>query len=274
MPRRNRFGGQEVQESALRDGAVPLWKAWDELHVVWTGTMKAPATVRLLVLISIGAIVAAGVVLLPVRAYLARFLESVTELGIWGPPLVIAFYVIACLLFIPGSLVTLGIGFLFGVVRGTAIVSVGSTLGATAAFLAGRTLAWEWIERRIASGPRFRAVDRAVGRNGFKIVLLVRLSPLFPFNLTNYVFGLTEVRLRDYVLASWIGMLPGTVMYVYLGSAAKSLADLAAGRVEGTVGQQVLFAAGLVGTVVVTVLLTRIARRALREAVAIPSEPE
>ncbi|MHB1033429.1 MAG: TVP38/TMEM64 family protein [Pirellulales bacterium] len=236
--------------------------------------MKVPATVRFLVLLLIGAIVAVGVVFLPIRGYLGRFLESVEELGVWGPPLVIAFYVIACLLFIPGSLVTLGVGFLFGVVWGTAIVSLGSTLGATAAFLAGRTLARGWIERKVATGLQFQAVDRAVGRNGFKIVFLVRLSPLFPFNLTNYAFGLTKIRLRDYVLASWIGMLPGTVMYVYLGSAVKSLADLAAGRTEGGAGQKIFFGVGLIVTVVATILVTRIARRALREAVAIPSEAE
>jgi uncharacterized membrane protein YdjX (TVP38/TMEM64 family) len=91
-------------------------------------------------------------------------------------------------------------------------VSVGSVLGATAAFLVGKTLLRGWIERRIAAYPRFQAIDRVVGEQGFKIVLLVRLSPLFPFNLLNYAFGLTKVRLWQYVLASWIGMLPGTLM--------------------------------------------------------------
>ena len=236
--------------------------------------MRVATAVRLFVLILIGAVVAAGVALLPAKELLSRFLELASGLGIWGAVLVIAFYVVACLLFIPGSLVTLGVGFLYGVVWGTAIVSHGSTLGATAAFLAGRTLAREWITRKVATSARFQAVDRAVGQQGFKIVLLVRLSPLFPFNLMNYAFGLTRVRLRDYILASWIGMLPGTVMYVYLGSAAKSLADLAAGRIEGGAGQKILFGVGLIVTVVVTILVTRIARRALQEAVAIPSEPE
>ena len=236
--------------------------------------MRVATAVRLFVLILIGAVVAAGVALLPAKELLSRFLELASGLGIWGAVLVIAFYVVACLLFIPGSLVTLGVGFLYGVVWGTAIVSLGSTLGATAAFLAGRTLAREWITRKVATSARFKAVDRAVAQQGFKIVLLVRLSPLFPFNLMNYAFGLTRVRLRDYILASWIGMLPGTVMYVYLGSAAKSLADLAAGRIEGGAGQKILFGVGLIVTVVVTILVTRIARRALQEAVAIPSEPE
>jgi uncharacterized membrane protein YdjX (TVP38/TMEM64 family) len=187
---------------------------------------------------------------------------------------VVGLYIVACLLFIPGSLLTLGAGFLFGVVWGTITVSIGSTLGATAAFLVGRTLARAWIEQKVANSSKFQAIDRAVGSQGFKIVLLTRLSPLFPFNLLNFAFGLTSVSLSRYVLASWIGMLPGTLMYVYLGSAAKSLADLAAGKVEGGWEQRVLFGVGLVVTVVVTVIVTRIARSALREAVKISNEQE
>jgi uncharacterized membrane protein YdjX (TVP38/TMEM64 family) len=125
-----------------------------------------------------------------------------------------------------------------------------------------------WIEQRIAGYPRFRAIDRAVGEQGFKIVLLTRLSPVFPFNLLNYAFGLTRVRLGPYVLASWLGMIPGTIMYVYLGSALKSLTDVVAGAPAGGILQQAFFVAGLIMTVVATVVITRVARRALNEAVA------
>jgi len=216
--------------------------------------------------------VAAAVFLLPAKGYLVGFLEWVQGMGLWGPVCLVGLYVVACLLFIPGSLLTRGAGFLFGVAWGTIAVSIGSTLGATAAFLVGRTLARDWIEQKVAAKRSFQAVDRAVGRQGFKIVLLTRLSPLFPFNLLNFAFGLTSVSLLDYVLASWIGMLPGTVMYVYLGSAAKGLADLAAGKVEGGVGQKVLFAIGLVVAIVLAVLVARIARSALKEAVGRDSE--
>ena len=212
--------------------------------------------------------IVAALALLPVKDYLAQFLGQIESLGPWGPVLLVGAYLVACVLFIPGSILTLGAGFLFGVVWGTIAVSVGSVLGATAAFLVGRTLLRGSIEKRIAAYPRFRAIDRAVGEQGFKIVLLVRLSPIFPFNLLNYAFGLTNVRLRQYVLASWIGMLPGTVMYVYLGSALKSLADVAAGAPEGGTPQTVFFVAGLVMTIVATVVITRVARRALNEAVA------
>jgi len=171
-------------------------------------------------------------------------------------------------LFVPGSILTLGAGFLFGVVYGTIAVSIGSVLGATASFLIGRTLLRGAMEKRIAAYPRFQAIDRAVGEQGFKIVLLTRLSPVFPFNLLNYAFGLTKVRLWQYVLASLIGMIPGTLMYVYLGSALKSLAEVAAGTPKGGTPQTVFFVVGLVMTIVATVVITRVARRALNEAVA------
>ena len=223
---------------------------------------------RLALLLGLAAAVAAIVVFLPVKDLLVRFLEWVRGIGLWGPVLLAAAYVPASLLFVPGSLLTLGAGFAFGVAVGTLAVSVGSVLGACAAFLAGRTLARGWIEGKVAANPKFRAIDEAVGRQGFKIVLLTRLSPVFPFNLLNYAYGVTPVSFRDYLLASWMGMLPGTVLYVYLGSAVKSLADLVAGKVEGGAEQKIFFGAGLLATVAVTVLVTRIARRALREAVA------
>jgi pyruvate/2-oxoglutarate dehydrogenase complex dihydrolipoamide dehydrogenase (E3) component/uncharacterized membrane protein YdjX (TVP38/TMEM64 family) len=229
------------------------------------------AVLRLAALLLLAGSVAVLLIFFPVKQYLFDLLEWVRGMGAWGPVLLGAVYILACVLFIPGSLLTLGAGFVFGIVVGTITVSIASTLGATAAFLLGRTLARPWIEARVAHRPKFRALDEAVRRQGFKIVLLTRLSPIFPFNLLNYTFGLTRVSLRDYILASWIGMLPGTVMYVYLGTTLKTLADLAAGNVPTSVGQQVLFGAGLVATVAVTVLITRLARKALQEAIPPPT---
>lgn len=230
--------------------------------------MKKPSILRLTAALLLVTAMGVGFFLLPVRDYMSEFLEQVKEMGTLGPVLLAALYIPACLLFLPGWILTMGAGFAFGVVRGTIAVSVGSTLGAVAAFLVGRTLARDWIEQKVAGNARFRAIDQAVGQQGFKIVLLTRLSPIFPFNLLNYAFGITKVSLRDYVLASWIGMLPGTVMYVYFGSAVKSLSDLVAGKVDGGVGQKVLFALGLLATIAVTVLVTRIARKALQESVS------
>lgn len=186
-------------------------------------------------------------------------LDRVGELGPWGPVIFVTLYVGATVLFIPGSVLTLGAGAVFGVVWGSVYVSLGSTLGATAAFLVGRYLARDAIARKIEGDARFSALDRAVAAEGWKIVGLARLSPVFPFTLLNYAFGLTRVSLRDYVLASWIGMMPGTVMYVYLGSVAQAAT---AGR-NRSVGEWTLYGVGLLATAIITIFITRIARRAL-----------
>gem|GEM_PF-234943 len=204
---------------------------------------------------------------LPVRDWFLAFLGWSRGVGLWGPVALAALYVGACVLLLPGSLLTLGAGFAFGLLPGIAAVMAGSVAGAGAAFLLGRTVARNWVAARIAASPRFAAIDAAVADHGFKIVLLLRLSPLFPFNLLNYGLGVTRVRFLDYLLASWIGMAPATVMYVYLGTAASSLAEVAAGGGGGS-GRLALLFAGLLATVAVTVVLTRIARRALRAATA------
>ena len=208
-----------------------------------------------------------GTILLPVKDWLIRGLEWTQGLGIWGPVFVVAFYILACVLFLPGSILTLGAGFLFKVVVGTITVSIGSTLGASAAFLVGRTVARNWIAGKIAQNEKFTAIDEAVAQQGFKIVLLTRLSPVFPFNLLNYAFGLTKIAFWKYVLASWIGMIPGTIMYVYFGAGLRSLADVAAGQVEKGAAGRIFFWLGLVATIVVTVFVTRVARKALKNAV-------
>lgn len=184
-------------------------------------------------------------------------------LGPWGAVLFIAIYVAATVLFIPGSVLTLGAGAVFGVVWGSVIVSIASTLGATCAFLVGRYLARDAIARKIEGNARFAAIDKAVANEGWRIVGLARLSPVFPFTLLNYAFGLTRVSLRDFVLASWIGMMPGTVMYVYLGS----LAQAAAGERTRTPGEWALYSVGLLATIIVTVFVTRIAKQALAKRI-------
>jgi len=196
---------------------------------------------------------------LPVQDLLKQALAWVGSLGPWGGVFFVAIYVIATVLFIPGSVLTLGAGAVFGVALGSVYVSVASTLGATCAFLIGRYAARDAIGRRIAGNARFAAIDQAVANEGWKIVGLTRLSPIFPFTLLNYAFGLTRVSLRDFVLASWIGMMPGTVMYVYLGSLAQAATT---GRTR-TTGEWVLYGVGLLATVGVTIFVTRIARQAL-----------
>lgn len=209
-----------------------------------------------------------GTIFLPVKDWLIRALEWTQGLGIWGPVFVVTFYIVACILFLPGSILTLGAGFIFKVVVGTITVSIGSTLGACAAFLVGRTIARNWIAAKVVKSEKFTAIDEAVAQQGFKIVILTRLSPVFPFNMLNYAFGLTKISFWKYALGSWIGMLPGTVMYVYFGAGLRSLADVAAGQVEKGTAGKLFFWLGLVATIVVTIFITRVARNALRHAVS------
>lgn len=203
-----------------------------------------------------------------VSAQMGRFVELLQTQGDVGLVWLSLSYIPASLFCFPASLLTLAGGFTFGVAKTVFAVSLGSTVGATLAFLAGRTLLREFIEHRVAGDIRFRALDAAVAEQGFKIVMLTRFSPVLPFGLLNYAFGLTKVRLRDFVLASWLGMFPGTVLYVSIGSAAKSLTDIVGGRPEGGIAQKVFFAIGLLATVVVTVMISRIAKKALLDATA------
>lgn len=236
---------------------------------------RRPSATRRIVLR--GLLVAAALVLLVLAGrhlggYVPRFAAWVDGLGLWGPVVFMLGYAVATVAFIPGSLLTLAAGAIFGLARGTAFVLVGATLGAAAAFLVGRYVARRAVERRLEGRPRFHAIDRAVGREGLKIVTLLRLSPVFPFNLLNYALGLTRVRFRDYLLAC-LGMLPGTFLYVYYGKALGSLAAVAGGaEVERGWGRWLVLGLGLVATVLVTLFITRIARRALTQEVEVESQ--
>jgi uncharacterized membrane protein YdjX (TVP38/TMEM64 family) len=201
------------------------------------------------------------------------FAAWVKGLGFWGPAVFVAGYALAVVAFVPASLMTLAAGAIFGVAAGTLYVFAAATLGSCLAFLVSRYLARAAIERRLAGNPRFAAIDRAIGAEGRKIVLLLRLSPAFPFNLLNYALGLTRVRFADYAIAS-VGMLPGTLLYVYLGRVVGDLAALAGGvRPERGPGQNLLLGVGLLATAVATALITRIARRALADATGEAAQP-
>jgi len=154
------------------------------------------------------------------------------------------------------------------VVKGSMMVSIASTLGATCAFLVGRYFVRGWVSKKIEGNVKFKSIDEAVAKEGWKIVGLTRLSPIFPFNLLNYAFGLTKVSLRDYFLASWVGMIPGTIMYVYIGSLAGSLATVGTGDRARTPAEWALYVVGLIATVAVSVYVTRIAKKALATKVA------
>lgn len=201
----------------------------------------------------------------PVSAWLSRFTDWVADAGVPGVLAFVVVYVASCVLLLPGSILTLGAGFAFGLAWGMIAVSIGSTLGAGAAFLVARYVARDWVREKFARGPRFNAVDQAVARQGWKIVVLLRLSPLFPFNALNFLLGLTAIPFWHYLAASWIGMIPGTLLYVYLGYASRAGLESAAG--DGTDALRFAYIAfGLLATLIVTVFVTRIARRALMQA--------
>lgn len=189
-------------------------------------------------------------------------------LGTVGMAVFIVFYILACVLVLPGSVLTLGAGATYGLPIGFALVSVGSTLGATATFVIGRYLARDAVAKKVEASPTFKSIDDAVAQQGWKIVLLTRLTPVIPFNIQNYGYGLTNVQLGAYVLASWIGMMPGTLLYTYIGT----LGGEAAQGNQGA-GQWIMRGVALVATIAVTVVISRIAKKALDSAVPTEEQP-
>jgi uncharacterized membrane protein YdjX (TVP38/TMEM64 family) len=201
---------------------------------------------------------------------LRNALVWIDSLGSLGAIAFIVLYILATVAFLPGSILTLGAGVVFGVFFGTVYVFIGATLGAIAAFLVGRYLARDWIAQKIEGNQKFKAIDQAVGQEGFKIVLLTRLSPIFPFFLLNYAYGITGVSLKDYAIAS-VGMIPGTITFVYIGSLAGNLATL--GTQTPTINPALEWTIRIIGfmaTIAVTIYVTKLARRALDTAVFDP----
>jgi uncharacterized membrane protein YdjX (TVP38/TMEM64 family) len=191
---------------------------------------------------------------------LKRGLEWVRELGPWGPVAFIVMYVAAVVVFLPAAILTLGGGFVFGMLWGSIYVLIGATIAANVAFLLGRHLARDWIARRFESQPKFKALDDAVAREGWKIAALVRFAPVFPFSWTSYGFGLTRIPLWEYFLANF-AMIPGTLMYVYFGTLLSDVTQ----KVE-----KPPWIKWVIGALTVAVILyvTRFAKRALSRKIS------
>ena len=208
--------------------------------------------------------------LLPVGEWLVQLQSWIKTLGLFAPAAYVLLYVATTLLLIPGSLLTIGAAGIFSFWKALAVVLVGANVGALAAFLLTRAFLRERVARWAVGNPKFAALDRAIGREGFKMVLLVRLSPVFPFTLLNYFLGLTTVRVSSYVLANLIGMLPGTFLYVYIGATARDA--LSAGASGVGAWQLALRVTGLLATIAVVALVTRTARKALAQVEHEPVE--
>jgi uncharacterized membrane protein YdjX (TVP38/TMEM64 family) len=218
------------------------------------------------IVVGLGALAALVLLAQSAGDAIPAFATWVDELGPWGPIAFMIGYALSIVAFVPASLLTLAAGAIFGVAAGTFYVFIGATIGAAVSFLISRYLARSAIERKLQGNEKFSSIDRAVGEQGRKIVFLLRLSPIFPFGLLNYALGLTRVRFSDYIVAS-IGMIPATLLYVYAGKAASEVAALAGGaEIERDDYYYALLTVGLLATLVATVIVTRIARRALAEA--------
>lgn len=197
---------------------------------------------------------------------LQSFADYISGLGPRGSIVFVIGYAILCVAFVPASFLTIVAGALFGLVKGVALVFLGALLGSTAAFVISRYAVRDAMVQKLRGNRKFEAIDRAIGEKGGRIVLLLRLSPVFPFSLLNYALGLTRVTLRDYLLAS-VGMLPGTILYVYSGSVIGDVASIVAGtHPPRGPGAFIVVALGLLATAAVVVIVTRTARAALRTA--------
>lgn len=207
--------------------------------------------------------------LLPVAAWIEAFRNWVQQQGLLGHVVFILAYVVATVVLAPASALTLAAGVAFGL-SGFPTVIIGATLGAGAAFLIGRYVARDWVERQMAGRPIFKAIDKAIESEGWKIVGLMRLSPLVPFNLQNYFFGATKVDFWPYLVTSLFGIMPGTLLFVWIGSLGAS-AGMGGGGPHGEGGSAgtiklIALGAGLIATATVMVLVSRKAQKMLREA--------
>ncbi len=206
----------------------------------------------------------AGFSFLPLKEWAKGFTDWVQKFGPWGFVFFIGIYAVATVLFLPGWILTVSAGLVYGILGGTAVALSGATLGATLAFLVARYLVRGKVESHAKENERFKAIDEAIGKDGWKIIGLLRLSPLIPFNVSNYLYGITSIKLLPYVLASACGMLPGTLLYVYLGAAGK--AGLGGQKSAHSPFQYALLGVGLAATIAVTVYVSHIAKKALKDA--------
>jgi uncharacterized membrane protein YdjX (TVP38/TMEM64 family) len=184
-----------------------------------------------------------------------QFIDYVHGLGAIGYLVYVLGYAVIGL-FVPASVLTIGAGALFGIVGGSIVVEIGATMAATIAFLLARTILRKRIERMVARNPKFAAVDRAIAREGPKIVVLVRLAAVFPFLFVNYAFGLTGIGAWQYIVATFIGILPGVIAFVYLGAAGAAAATASKTKMIFTI-------VGAVIALGVSIYVGRIAKRAL-----------
>jgi uncharacterized membrane protein YdjX (TVP38/TMEM64 family) len=246
--------------------SFPLgYSAQNDINAMASRERKS-AIVRLIILAVILVALFLAMQFLPIQQWLRNFNAWVARMGVAGIFIFIGIYAVATVLLAPGSLLTIGAGFAFGLWKGFLAVSAGSTLGAALAFLVARFIARDRVEAIAKGNDKFRRIDNAIGKQGAKLIFLLRLSPVIPFNISNYFYGLTSVKFWPYVLVSWIGMIPGTFLYVYIGTASQAAVSAASSgqAVKHSWQYWALTSVGLAATVIVTIWVTKIARDALQ----------
>lgn len=196
--------------------------------------------------------------MLPIAQWLESFKAWVQNAGALGYVLYALVYVVCCVLLIPALALTLGAGAIFGFAAGSVLVLISATLGATSAFLLARTVLRHRVERVTSNSPKFRALDRAITREGTKIMWLVRLSGFPPFTWVNYAFGLTGIRLMPFIVTTFFGIIPGTLAFTWAGAAG-------AAALTGT-GNRILLIVTAGGAILVSVFIARIALQAIHRA--------
>jgi uncharacterized membrane protein YdjX (TVP38/TMEM64 family) len=194
-----------------------------------------------------------------------RTMETIQQAGWPGCLLFIGLYAAACLCFVPGSILTLAAGAVYGFWEGTLLVLAGNGLGALLSLLITRYLLRDWAKKQFAKSPKMRAIEEAVAHDGWRIVLLTRLSPVMPYSLINYALGLTRLSATRFFLATIIGAIPSTCVYVYLGTLIGSLTQIGPDLRHHRPLEWIIQGAGLAITIAVTIYVTRAASQSLKK---------
>ncbi|KAE9591434.1 hypothetical protein Lal_00038898 [Lupinus albus] len=232
-------------------------------------SLSLPSALRITLFLFLFVAVVVACFTLPIEKMMKDFLIWVDrDLGPWGPLVLAVAYIPLTVLAVPASVLTLGGGYLFGLPVGFVADSIGATVGAGAAFLLGRTIGRSFVVSKLKDYPQFRSVAIAISRSGFKIVFLLRLVPLLPFNMLNYLLSVTPVSIGEYMLASWLGMMPITLALVYAGTTLKDLSDVTHGWGEFSKTRWAFIISGLVISVVLMICVTKVAKSALDKALA------
>jgi uncharacterized membrane protein YdjX (TVP38/TMEM64 family) len=205
----------------------------------------------------------------PLRTTITSLVLWVRGAGPLGGVAFVTMFVVATVLLVPGSLLSLSAGVAYGVVTGSVITVVAGTLAMSAPFAIGRRILRPLVVHRLTGRPRLAAIDRAVERDGAKIVVLLRLSPVVPYNLLNYALSATRLRFPSYLAASVLGFTPGAVLTVYLGAAVSRASEL--GSTSDDPATSLLFWGGLVATIAASLVITHVARSALATMVEVPA---